>query len=114
MENCVFCKIIKGDIKSDKVYEDDDLVAFNDIGPQAPTHVLIVPKRHIPTIQDIDEGDRALIGKIYLVAKQLAKERGLDRTGYRVVANCLKDAGQAVFHIHFHLLGGRKLGWPPG
>jgi len=114
MSDCIFCKIISGEIDSDKLYDDEDLVAFNDISPQAPTHILIVPKKHIPTILDLEDADRSLVGKVYLVAKQLARERGLDESGYRVVVNCLEGAGQAVFHIHFHLLGGRELGWPPG
>jgi len=114
MSDCIFCKIINGEIGSEKLYDDDDLVAFSDVNPQAPTHILIVPKKHIPTILDLDDTDQSLVGKVYLVAKQLAKERGLDEVGYRVVVNCLEGAGQAVFHIHFHLLGGRQFGWPPG
>ena len=112
--DCLFCKIINGDIPSSKVYEDDFVYAFNDISPTAPVHVLIVPKKHISTINDIEDNDSELIGKIFLVAKKIAKEKGLADDGYRIVTNCNKMAGQTVFHIHFHLIGGRELGWPAG
>ena len=112
--DCLFCKIINGEIPSEKVYEDEYVYAFNDISPTAPVHVLIVPKKHISTINDINEEDCALIGRIYLCAKKIAKEKGIAEDGYRVVTNCNKMAGQTVFHIHFHLIGGRELGWPAG
>ena len=112
--DCLFCKIISGEIPSEKVYEDEYVYAFNDISPTAPVHILIVPKKHISTINDIQEEDSALIGKIYLAAKKIAKEKGIDEDGYRVVTNCNAMAGQTVFHIHYHLIGGRELGWPAG
>jgi histidine triad (HIT) family protein len=112
--DCLFCKIIQGEIPCEKVYEDNKILAFNDINPQAPTHILIIPRKHIATLLDITPDDRELIGDIFLVANQLAREKGYDQVGYRTVFNCLKDAGQAVYHIHLHLLGGRKFGWPPG
>jgi len=112
--DCLFCKIINGDIPSEKVYEDEFVYAFNDISPTAPVHVLIVPKKHISTINDIEEDDCALIGRIYMAAKKIAAEKGIAEDGYRVVTNCNKMAGQTVFHIHYHLIGGRELGWPAG
>jgi len=111
--NCLFCNIIKGDIESTFVYEDDKVIAFNDINPQAPVHILIVPKVHIRSNDDLDENTAPLVGHIFLVAKMLAKEYGLNQ-GYRIVNNCKDDGGQSVDHIHFHLLGKRKMLWPPG
>jgi histidine triad (HIT) family protein len=111
---CIFCKIINGEMPSKLVHEDDKVVAFADISPQAPIHLLIVPKKHIPTILDLEEADKELVGHIYLVAKELAIKNNIDTKGFRLVANCNEDAGQAVFHIHFHMLGGRKMEWPPG
>ena len=112
--DCLFCKIINGEIPSEKVYEDEYVYAFNDISPTAPVHVLIVPKKHISTINDIEDNDAELIGRIYLAAKKIAQEKGIAEDGYRVVTNCNQMAGQTVFHIHFHLLGGRELNWPAG
>ena len=112
--DCLFCKIINGDIPSEKVYEDEYVYAFNDISPTAPVHILIVPKKHISTINDIEDNDAELIGRIYLAAKKIAKEKGIAEDGYRVVTNCNSMAGQTVFHIHYHLIGGRELGWPAG
>ena len=112
-EDCLFCKIAEGQIPADKVYEDDRIIAFRDISPQAPLHALIVPRKHIATLNDADEQDGDLFGHILLTAKRIAGEQGVE-TGYRVVANCGAPAGQSVFHIHFHVLGGRPLGWPPG
>ena len=112
--DCLFCKIISGEIPSEKVYEDEYVYAFNDISQTAPIHVLIVPKKHISTINDIEDQDAELIGRIYLAAKKIAKEKGIDEEGYRVITNCNKMAGQTVFHIHYHLIGGRELGWPAG
>ncbi|HEX4346404.1 MAG TPA: histidine triad nucleotide-binding protein, partial [Vicinamibacterales bacterium] len=109
MSDCLFCKIIERKIPASIVYEDDDVLAFNDIGAQAPTHVLIVPKRHIATLNDLQDGDEAIVGKLVRRAAAIAKERGLSASGYRTVFNTHADAGQTVFHIHLHLLGGRKM-----
>lgn len=114
MSDCLFCKIINGDIPSDKVYEDDDVLGFNDIGPQAPHHVLFIPKKHISTVNDIEDGDAELVGKLYLAAKQHAAKLGVAEEGYRLVMNTNAGAGQSVFHIHLHMLAGRPLTWPPG
>jgi len=114
MTDCLFCKMVAGEIKPDVVYEDPEVLAFRDINPQAPTHVLVIPKRHISTINDIQPADAELIGKLYLAARQVAAQEGIDGRGYRTVINCLEDAGQAVFHLHLHLLGGRPMRWPPG
>jgi len=111
---CIFCKIINGEIPAKLIHQDDKVVAFADISPQAPVHILIVPKKHIPTILDLEEVDKELIGHIYLIAKELAVKNNIDVNGFRLVTNCNKDGGQEVFHIHFHLLGGRKMKWPPG
>lgn len=114
MSDCIFCKIAKGQIPCQSVYEDKEILAFNDINPQAPVHVLIITKKHIETIASLKKEDEPLAGRLLLVAKEIAKDKKIDKTGYRVVGNCQKDAGQEVFHIHLHLLGGRKFGWPPG
>lgn len=114
MSQCIFCKIVAGEIPSTKVHEDDQVLAFRDLHPQAPTHILIIPKRHIATLNDLQEGDEALVGRIFLVAKQLAAQEGLAEAGYRTVFNCNKGGGQEVYHIHLHLLGGRQMTWPPG
>jgi len=113
MSDCLFCKIAGGEIPSKKVYEDDEFFAFHDINPQAPTHVLVIPRRHIASLEDVAADDEALLGRLLLVCRRLARELGIE-TGYRVVNNCGAPAGQSVFHIHFHLLGGRPMGWPPG
>ena len=110
----LFSKIINREIPADVVYEDDEIIAFNDINPQAPVHILIVPKKEIRTLNDLNENEQKIIGKIFLTVKKLAKEFNIDKTWYRTVFNCNKDGGQTVFHIHLHLLGGRKLDWPPG
>ena len=112
--SCLFCKIIAGEIPSTKVYEDDQLIAFNDITPQAPLHVLIVPRKHIATLNDLQPEDDALVGAMTRRAARIAKTNGYDASGFRTVFNCNADAGQAVFHIHLHLLAGRALSWPPG
>lgn len=114
MSDCLFCKIVKGEIPSQKTYEDDRIFAFEDIQPQAPHHTLIIPKKHIATLNDLEDEDRNLMGEIILVASRIAQKKGLSDEGYRLVANCLERAGQSVFHIHFHLLGGRSFNWPPG
>ncbi len=111
---CLFCKILAGDIPADIVYESDDAIAFRDINPQAPTHVLVIPRKHIATINDLDESDREIVGSLYLAAKEIAAEEGMSEEGYRAVMNCNAGAGQTVFHIHLHVLGGRQLSWPPG
>ena len=107
--NCIFCKIIQGEIPSEIVYEDETVMAFKDVAPVAPVHVLIVPKKHIPTLNDAEESDAEVLGKIQLVAKKIAQQLGVQETGYRVLSNCGKDAGQVVMHIHYHLLGGKNL-----
>ena len=109
MENCLFCKIIRGEIPSNKVYEDDEILAFKDINPQAPVHILVIPKKHISCAKDIESEDEKLIGRMFTVIKQLAEEFKLEN-GYRIVNNCGEDGRQEVMHLHFHLLGGRKLG----
>ncbi|MFQ5894351.1 MAG: histidine triad nucleotide-binding protein [Nitrospinota bacterium] len=114
MAECLLCRIIAGELGAKKVYEDEEIVAFEDINPQAPTHVLIVPKKHKETLLELAPEDRELIGNIYLTANRIARERGIAESGFRVVANCNRHAGQSLFHIHFHLLGGRPFGWPPG
>jgi len=112
--NCLFCKIVAGDIDADIVYENDQVVAFHDINPQAPTHMLIVPRRHIATINDLDESDSADVGALIVAARDIAKTVGFSDAGYRVTMNCNAAAGQTVFHLHLHLLGGREFAWPPG
>lgn len=107
--DCLFCSIIKGDIPSTKVYEDETVYAFKDINPMAPVHILIIPKNHLSSINDVTEENSAVIAHIYEVAAKLAKDMGIDESGYRVVSNCGSDSGQTVFHLHFHLLGGKKL-----
>lgn len=114
MADCLFCTIIERKIPATIVYEDARVIAFNDIDPQAPTHVLIVPKRHIPTLNDIGVEDEQIVGELVRRAAALAKERGFSDHGYRVLFNTNRGAGQSVFHIHLHLLGGRPLTWPPG
>ncbi len=114
MTDCLFCKMVAGEIKPDTVYEDDEVLAFRDINPQAPTHVLVVPKRHIATLNDLAPGDGELIGRLYLAAKEVAQQENIAERGYRTLINCNAEAGQSVFHVHLHLLGGRPMGWPPG
>lgn len=112
--DCLFCKIVAGDIPADVILETDSTVAFRDVNPKAPMHVLVIPKRHVATINALTAGDEHLIGDLFLVAARIAGDEGLADDGYRVVMNCNAAAGQTVFHIHLHLLGGRSLGWPPG
>ena len=109
MENCVFCKIIKGEIPSEKVYEDDEIFAFKDINPVAPIHILVIPKKHIETLLEVTEEDSKLIAKKYMTINKIAKDLGIEKDGFRVVANCGRDSGQEVMHIHFHMLAGKKL-----
>ena len=108
MEDCLFCKIIKGEIPSTKVYEDEDILAFNDINPAAPIHILVIPKKHIKSLAHMQKEDEAIVGKIYGVINKIAEEKGFKDNGYRVIVNCGKDAGQEVMHLHFHVLAGAK------
>ena len=110
MEDCVFCKIIKGKIPSEKVYEDDKVLAFKDINPAAPIHVLVIPKKHIASLADMKDGEEKIISKIYKVINESAEKQGFKENGYRVIVNCGKDGGQEVGHLHFHLLAGKQLG----
>ncbi|MFV2005305.1 MAG: histidine triad nucleotide-binding protein [Gammaproteobacteria bacterium] len=114
MSDCLFCKIRDGEIQGDIVYDDDDVLAFNDVNPQAPVHVLIIPKKHISTTNDLSDTDEAIMGKLFSVAKTIAAERGVSDDGYRMVVNCNQKAGQSVFHVHMHLLADRVMRWPPG
>jgi len=114
MNECLFCKMVSGVISCDKVHENENVLAFRDIDPKAPTHILIIPKKHITTLNEINENDQELLGELLLTAKKIAKDEGIDTSGYRTVFNCNSDGGQTVFHIHMHLLGGRPMAWPPG
>lgn len=109
-ENCIFCKIIKGEIPSNKVYEDDELLAFYDINPATPIHILVIPKKHIDSLAKLEKEDEALIGKIYGVINKIAEDKGFKEEGYRVIVNCGENGGQEVMHLHFHILAGTKLG----
>lgn len=111
---CIFCNILQGKIPSKSVYRDENYYAFGDINPQAPVHILVVPIKHIPTVNDLTEGEKDLIGGMFLLAKKIAKEKGISESGYRLVLNCQKDAGQVIYHIHLHIIGGRVMKWPPG
>jgi histidine triad (HIT) family protein len=111
---CLFCGISEGKVPAAIVYEDDDTIAFRDINPQAPTHLLIIPRRHIASVNELEAGDAEVVGKLFLVARELAAAEGLAESGYRLVMNTGPGAGQTVHHIHLHLLGGRSLHWPPG
>ncbi len=112
--DCLFCTIAQGGIPADLVYSDPEVLAFRDIHPQAPTHILIIPRNHVASVSELDGSDAELMGKLFLVAKELAREEGISEDGYRMVINAGPAAGQTVFHIHLHLLGGRGMGWPPG
>ncbi|ALM51608.1 histidine triad nucleotide-binding protein [Halomonas huangheensis] len=112
--DCLFCKIINREIPADIVYEDEQVLAFNDIDPKAPTHMLVIPKKHIPTLNDIAEEDLALVGRLPYVAANLARDKGFAEDGFRVVMNCNEDGGQTVYHIHMHVMGGRRFTWPAG
>ena len=113
MEDCLFCKIVDGEIESEILYEDEEIIAFPDINPVAPIHILIIPKEHIESADDLEKRHSEMVGKIFLAAKKIASDMNLDE-GYRIVNNCGEDGGQTVKHIHFHLIGGRQLMWPPG
>jgi len=112
--SCLFCRIGRNEIPAKKVFEDGEIVAFEDIHPQAPVHVLVIPRQHVATLNDLQPEHDALIGRMHRVAAELARDRGLADRGYRVVMNCNAEAGQSVFHVHLHLLGGRAMHWPPG
>lgn len=114
MEDCLFCKIVKKEIPAKVIYENERILAFEDINPQAPLHILIIPKEHFASLNEVPEEKRNILPELLLQARQIAKERGISEKGYRIVLNTAKDAGQEVFHIHFHLLGGRRMMWPPG
>ena len=114
MTDCLFCKMAAGEIKPDVVYESETVLAFRDINPQAPVHVLIIPKRHLATLNEVTPADAGLIGELYLAAQAVAVQEGIAEAGYRTVFNCNRAGGQEVFHLHLHLLGGRQMHWPPG
>ena len=114
MHSCLFCEIIRGEKPSKKVYEDDRAFAFDDINPRAPVHVLICPKKHVPTLNDLTPGDNELVGHLFQVARRIAEERGIHQRGYRTIFNVNAGAGQSVYHIHLHVIGGRIMTWPPG
>ncbi|WP_426349182.1 histidine triad nucleotide-binding protein [Alloiococcus sp. CFN-8] len=113
MDNCIFCKIINGDIPSQKIYEDDKVLVFKDINPEAPVHILAIPKEHIESVNEINEENSLIINHIFLVISKVTKDLGIDKTGYRIVNNCGKDGLQTVPHLHFHVFGGKTLKWPP-
>lgn len=112
--DCIFCKIASGVIPTNKVYEDEKVIAFNDISPVAPIHILIIPKQHISSAMELNDDSSALVGHIFLAAQKIARELNIDESGFRMVNNCGRDGGQTVDHLHFHLLGGRSMQWPPG
>jgi len=114
MSDCLFCKIVSGEIPCDKLYENDKLIAFRDIDPKAPTHILVIPKKHIRSINELDISDQNLAGEILLTAKEIAKIENIESSGYRTIFNTNSDGGQTVYHIHMHVMGGRQLHWPPG
>jgi histidine triad (HIT) family protein len=114
MRDCLFCGIVDGKIKANIVFQNDRLLAFKDINPKAPVHILIIPRKHVESVLDIDADNGATIGEIFQVASQVARDHGIAESGFRVVVNSGPDAGQSVFHLHYHLLGGRRMGWPPG
>lgn len=114
MNNCIFCKIVAKELPSKIVYEDDDILSFHDINPQAPVHLLVIPKKHIPSLAVVDESDEQILGKLLGKASYIAKKTGIAEDGFRVVINTNRDAQQTVFHLHLHILGGRLMSWPPG
>jgi histidine triad (HIT) family protein len=114
MSDCLFCKMVSGEIQPDVVFENDDVLAFRDVNPQAPVHVLVIPKSHIATTNELTPEHAGLIGEMVLAARQIAADEGIAEPGYRMVMNCNPEAGQSVYHIHLHMLGGRPMGWPPG
>ena len=114
MNDCLFCKMISGEIPCDIVYENESVFAFRDIDPKAPTHILLIPRKHIRSINELGESERNLAGELLLTAKKIAKDEGIDKSGFRTIFNTNSDGGQTVFHIHMHILGGRRMAWPPG
>jgi len=114
MSGCIFCKIAGGEIQAETIYKDDAILAFPDLKPKAPLHVVIIPRKHIEKISDVREGEITILGKMLFAATKIAREKNIESSGYRIVVNCGADAGQEIFHIHLHLLGGRRLSWPPG
>ena len=112
--NCIFCKMAQGEIKPDTVYEDDQILAFRDLNPQAPTHVLVIPRKHIATLNDVTDAHAGLIDSMYAAAREIARADGIAERGYRTVFNCNAEGGQSVYHLHLHVLGGRAMEWPPG
>jgi histidine triad (HIT) family protein len=114
MSDCLFCGIVEGRIKGNIVYQDDSVVAFKDINPKAPVHILVIPRKHIGGVLELAADDGGVIGRIFAVAARLAREQGIAESGFRIVVNSGADAGQSVFHLHYHLLGGRRMTWPPG
>ena len=114
MTDCLFCKMVSGEIQPDVVFEDDEVLAFRDVNPQAPVHVLVIPKSHIATTNELTPEHAGLVGKMVLAARQIAADEGIAEPGYRMVMNCNPEAGQSVYHIHLHMLGGRPMNWPPG
>jgi histidine triad (HIT) family protein len=114
MSECLFCRIVEKTIPAKVVYEDGQTLAFDDIHPQAPVHTLVIPKRHVPSIQDLGESDQGLLGQLLLTCTKVAKDKGLADSGFRLVANTGRNGGQSVFHLHWHIMGGRHMGWPPG
>jgi len=112
--DCLFCKIVNGDIPANVLFEDEDVIAFEDIMPQAPSHFLVIPKRHISTLNDLTDADANVVGKLQITAAKVAKQKGIADSGYRVVMNCNEAGGQTVYHIHMHVIGGRAMTWPPG
>lgn len=114
MSECIFCRVAAGELPANIAYEDEDVIAFHDLHPQAPTHILVIPRQHFSTLLDMDEEQTLLLGKLQRAAIEIARQQGLDEKGFRLVTNCLESAGQSVFHLHLHLLGGRAFTWPPG
>jgi histidine triad (HIT) family protein len=114
VSGCIFCRVIEGSIPAKIVYQDEHTLAFDDINPQAPVHTLVIPKRHVASVQELGESDQALLGRILLTCAKIAKDKGLSDSGFRLIANTGRDGGQTVFHLHFHVMGGRHMGWPPG
>ncbi len=114
MSDCLFCRIVQGSIPAKIIYQDEQTLAFDDINPQAPVHSLVIPKRHVMSVHDLNEADQGLLGRLLMTCNQVARNKGLSDHGFRLVANTGRDGGQTVSHLHFHVLGGRHMGWPPG
>ena len=114
MDDCLFCKMVEGEIEVDRIFENEHILAFKDINPQSPVHILFIPKKHISTILDLEDSDKNIMGELFMTANKIAMKEGIDQNGFRLVINCKEHGGQAVFHLHLHLLGGRQFKWPPG